>query len=54
MGVGHFAMISRTALMPSITGISMSMVITSGRSKIALSTASRPFWAVSITVSIGS
>ena len=54
MGVGHLAMISRTALMPSSTGISMSMVMTSGRNCCALSTASRPFWAVSITVIRGS
>ena len=49
IGVGVAAIISFTALMPSRTGISTSIVITSGFNSRALSTASRPFTAKPIT-----
>ncbi|EMQ21315.1 chemotaxis-specific methylesterase domain protein, partial [Vibrio cholerae O1 str. EDC-020] len=49
MGTGLFAMISRTAEIPSMTGISISIVITSGLSRAAFSTASFPFTATSMT-----
>jgi len=54
MGVGTTCMISSTARMPSIFGISTSMVMTSGRSSRALRTASTPSHAVSMTTTPGS
>ena len=54
IGVGHFAMISLTAVMPSITGISTSMVITSGRSFSVIATPSLPSFASPTTCIEGS
>ena len=42
-------MISRTAVIPSMTGISISIVMTSGLRVLAFSTASLPLTATSIT-----
>ncbi len=53
-GFGVAAMMARTALIPSMTGISMSMVTTSGLSARTLLMASRPSTANPTTLSRGS
>jgi len=54
IAVGLAVMIFRVAVIPSITGISTSMVITSGFRRAALLTASIPFSALSMTLISGS
>src|SRR5476651_1507876 len=54
IGVGTSLMMRLVASKPSMTGILTSMVTTSGRSRLVISTASRPFYAMPTTSICGS